>query len=135
MGGLSLPLRIGCSILVAAKSPFRKISHGICKTKRGQKPGPDFSRSRGTPTLKSVCVEVLGNSFELEQWRVLAYLLICMLTLEKKTPVFFYRPIFVTAVMKRGVVAVVPLHRSVLVTTAVGDGEWSSWSNSRCAPS
>ena len=52
---------------VAAKSPSRWISHGICKTEMGQKPGPGLSRPRGTPTLKSVCVEVLGNSF-FENW-------------------------------------------------------------------
>ena len=69
---------------VAAKSPSRKISHGICKTKMGQKPGSGFSRSRDTPTLKSICVEVLGNSLELEQWRVLAYLLICFLSPREK---------------------------------------------------
>ena len=51
-------------------------------------------------------------------------LLACFLAypLEKKTPAFFYRPVFVTAVMRSGVVAVVPLHRPALVTAAVGDG-------------
>ena len=89
----------------------------------GQKPGLGLSRPRGTPTLKSVCVEVLGNRLELEQWRVLAYLLICLLTpLGKKTLAFFYRPIFVTAVMRSGVVAVVSLHRSIFITAIVGDG-------------
>ena len=69
-------------LTVAAKSPSRKISHGICKTKTDQKPRPGFSRPRGTPTLKSVCVEVLGNSFLRigAMARVLAYLLICLLS-------------------------------------------------------
>ena len=77
--------------------------------------------------LKSVCVEVLDNSLELEQWRVfglLAYFL--AYPPEKKTPAFFYRPVFETAVMRSGVVAVVPLHRLVLVTVVVGSGERSS---------
>ena len=54
---------------------------------------------------------------------------------EKKTLVFFYRPVFVTVVMRSEVVAVVPLHRSVLVTATVGVRERSSWSNSHCTPS
>ena len=54
--------------------------------------------------------------------RVLAYLLIFLLFFEKKTPLFFYRPVPVTVVMRNGVVAVMPLHRPVLVTAVVGDG-------------
>ena len=51
-------------------------------------------------------------------------LLACFLAYppEKKTLAFFYRPVFVTAVMRSGVVAIVPLHRLVLVTAIVGDG-------------
>ena len=41
---------------------------------------------------------------------------------EKKAPLFFYRPVPVTAVVRSGVVAVVPLHRPISVTAIVGDG-------------
>ena len=42
--------------------------------------------------------------------------------LGKKTVAFFYRPIFVTAVMRSEVVAVVLLHRPVPVTADMGSG-------------
>ena len=104
---------------VVAKSPSRWISHGICKTEMGQKPGLGLSRSRDTLTLKSVCVEVLGNSF----LRIGAMARVLpTYPPEKKTPLFFYRPVPVTAIVRGGVVAVVPLHRPVLITVVVGDG-------------
>ena len=52
----------------------------------------------------------------------MAYLLIFVPLPEKKTLVFFYRPVFVTAIIRSRVVAIVPLHRPILVTAVMGDG-------------
>ena len=41
---------------------------------------------------------------------------------KKKSPLFFYRPVPVTALVRGGVVAVVPLRRPVSITTDVGSG-------------
>ena len=49
--------------------------------------------------------------------RVFAYL-----PPKKKTLLFFYRPIPITAIVRSGVVAVVPLHRPVSVIAIVGGG-------------
>ena len=61
---------------------------------------------------------VLGNNY---QTGAMARIFL-LPPLEKKTLLFLYRPASVTADVRSGVVAVVPLHRPVSVTADVGSG-------------
>ena len=85
----------------------------------GQKPGPGIfpveGHSDAQVKMRGI---VLGNSY---QTGAMARIFL-LPPLEKKTLLFLYRPASVTADVRSGVVAVVPLHGPVSVTADVGSG-------------
>ena len=83
----------------------------------GQKPGPDIfpveGHSDAQVRMRGI---VLDNSY---QTGTMARVL---LSPEKKTLLFLYRPASITADVRSGVVPAVPFHRPVSVTADVGSG-------------